>query len=161
LSITIREYKENDIISMQHIWNEVVNEGIAFPETNHLTIEESKMFFANQNFAAVAEKDNEIVGLYILLPNNVGRCGHIANASYAIKSSARGLHIGEQLIKHSLEIGHELGFRILQFNSVVSTNYCAIHLYEKLGFIKLGVIPGGFLTKNGSYEDIISFYRTL
>lgn len=27
-------------------------------------------------------------------PNNVGRCGHICNASYAVSSDARGRHIG-------------------------------------------------------------------
>lgn len=161
MNIAIREYKDNDILPMQHIWNEVVNEGIVFPETNPLIIEESKTFFANQSFSAVAEKDNEIVGLYVLHPNNVGRCGHLCNASYVVKSSARGLHIGEQLVKHSLEKGKELGFRILQFNAVVKTNYSAIHLYEKLGFVKLGVIPEGFLMNNGLYEDIICFYHTL
>jgi len=161
MSIIIRECKESDIISMQHIWNEVVNEGIAFPQIEPLTIEEAKTFFANQSFSAVAENDNEIVGLYILHPNNVGRCGHLSNASYAVKSSARGLHIGEKLVKHCLEKGRELGFRILQFNAVVKTNYSAVHLYDKLGFIKLGVVPEGFLMKDGVYEDIILFYHTL
>lgn len=45
---------------------------------------------------AVAEEDGKIYGLYILHPNNVGRCGHICNASYAVSSDARGRHIGEQ-----------------------------------------------------------------
>ena len=47
----------------------------------------------------------EIVGLYILHPNNVGRCGHICNASYAVKSQLRGHHIGEALVKHCMEQG--------------------------------------------------------
>ena len=54
-----------------------------------------------------AASDSEIVGLYILLPNNVGRCGHICNTSYAVKEGKRGLHIGEQLVKDSLKIGAE------------------------------------------------------
>lgn len=161
MSITIREYDENDIKAMMDIWNEVVDEGIAFPQMEPLTLEEAKSFFAAQSFSAVAEKDNEIIGLYILHPNNVGRCGHISNASYAVKSSVRGLHVGEQLVRHCLEKGHELGFRILQFNAVVKSNYSANHLYEKLGFVKLGVVPEGFLLKNGVYEDIILYYHTL
>ena len=54
-----------------------------------------------------------------------------------------------------------LGFRILQFNAVVKTNSAALKLYAKLGFIQLGVIPGGFRLKDGSYEDIIPHYILL
>ena len=34
----------------------------------------------------MVNENDEIVGLYILHPNNIGRCGHICNASYAVKS---------------------------------------------------------------------------
>ncbi len=64
-------------------------------------------------------------------------------------------------MRHSIEQEKRSGFRILQFNAVVKSNLSAIHLYEKLGFIKLGVIPKGFLMKDGSYEDIIPHYRVL
>ena len=55
----------------------------------------------------------------------------------------------------------ELGFRIMQFNAVVSNNTTALRLYAKLGFTQLGVIPGGFLRKDGRYEDIIPHYYEL
>lgn len=161
MNLTIREYNENDLISMMEIWNEVVEDGIAFPQMEPLTLEEAKEFFACQSFSAVAQWGTEIVGLYILHPNNIGRCGHISNACYAVKSSARGLHVGEQLVRHCLNKGHELGFRILQFNAVVKSNLSAHHLYEKLGFVKLGVVPGGFLLKDGNYEDIVLYYHLL
>ena len=35
----------------------------------------------------------------------------------------------------------------------------ALALYKKLGFTQLGVIPGGFLNKDGEYEDIIPHYQ--
>ena len=36
-----------------------------------------------------------------------------------------------------------------------------MHLYEKLGFTQLGVIPGGFRMPNGTYADIVPHYRVL
>lgn len=161
MSIIIRKYQNDDIASMMELWNEIVLEGNAFPQKETLTHEEAETFFATQSFTGVAEKDGSIVGLYILHPNNVGRCGHLSNASYAVKSSLRGLHIGEQLVRHSLDKARELGFRVLQFNAVVKTNHNAIHLYEKLGFVRLGTVPKGFLTKDGTYEDIVLFYYSL
>lgn len=92
--------------------------------------------------------------LYILHPNNVGRCGHICNASYAVRAASRGLHIGEKLVQDCLTQGKRHGFGVLQFNAVVATNIHARHLYERLGFIQLGTIRKGFRMDNGRYEDI-------
>ncbi len=161
MQTVIRKFKNEDLPQLTAIWNEVVEDGVAFPQTEPLTEEAAAVFFADQSYTAVAKADGEIVGLYILHPNNIGRCGHICNASYAVKAAARNLRIGEALVTHCLQKGRELGFKILQFNAVVKSNFAAIHLYEKLGFVKIGTIPGGFLLKNGSYEDIVLFYHLL
>lgn len=157
----IREYTSADVASMCAIWNEVVDDGISFPQEEPLALAPAETFFSEQSYCGVAEVDGEVLGLYILHPNNVGRCGHIANASFAVSSRARGRHIGRALVEDSLVQGARAGFRILQFNAVVATNAGAIHLYEELGFHRLGTIPGGFHLKDGSYEDIILFYHTL
>ena len=107
------------------------------------------------------DEAGKVLGLYILHPNNVGRCGHICNASYAVSKKARGLHIGEKLVLDCLKEGKKHGFGVLQFNAVVATNLHARHLYERLGFIQLGTIPKGFRMKDGHYEDICPYYHTL
>ncbi|MBQ9551715.1 MAG: GNAT family N-acetyltransferase [Clostridia bacterium] len=157
----IRTYEPRDLARMIEVWNEVVADGVAFPQEEPLNEETGAAFFAAQSHCGVAEEDGRVVGLYILHPNNVGRCGHIANASYAVSSRCRGQHIGERLVKDSLEKAKELGFRILQFNAVVESNRAARHLYERLGFVPLGVIPGGFRMKDGHYENICPYYRVL
>ena len=161
--IIIRQYYIQDLFQMIAVWNEVVEDGIAFPQLELLDSESGKRFFAEQTYTGVAldEMTGQIYGLYILHPNNVGRCGHICNASYAVRTDSRGLHIGEQLVTDSIRQGKQHGFRILQFNAVVATNIYARHLYERLGFQQLGVIPGGFLMKDGHYEDICPYYRVL
>ena len=160
--ITIGAYTVQDVPEMVRIWNEVVEDGIAFPQEELLDAQTGAEFFAAQTYNAVAaDESGRIYGLYILHPNNVGRCGHICNASYAVEREARGLHIGEKLVSDCLAQGKAHGFRVLQFNAVVASNIHARHLYERLGFRQLGVIPGGFRMKDGHYEDICPYYHVL
>lgn len=157
----IREYRENDLVSMVNIWNEVVEDGIAFPQEEILDLTSGRKFFTEQSYCGVAEDNNKIVGLYILHPNNVGRCGHICNASYAVTSECRGRHIGEMLVKDCMANAKRLKFSIIQFNAVVESNIHARHLYERLGFTQLGTIPKGFRMKDGHFENICPYFREL
>lgn len=163
MDIEIRAYEEKDLPRMIQIWNEVVEEGIAFPQEELLTPESGRQFFAEQTYSGVAVDtvNGNVCGLYILHPNNVGRCGHICNASYAVSSDSRGLHIGEKLVTDCLVQGKKHGFGVLQFNAVVAANIHARHLYERLGFTWLGTIPKGFRMKDGHYEDICPYYHEL
>lgn len=163
MTIQIREYEKTDVNEAVKIWNQVVEDGEAFPQMEFLTEKSGDEFFREQSFTGIAydEETGETAGLYILHPNNIGHCGHICNASYAVKKGMRGHHIGEKLVIHCMRKGKELGFRILQFNAVVASNRYALRLYEKLGFVRLGTIPGGFLMKDGHYEDIIPHYHVL
>lgn len=158
--IIIRAYSTKDIPEMIRIWNEVVEEGIAFPQEECLNEITGTEFFAGQTYCGVAEdtKSGGLKGLYILHPNNVGRCGHLCNASYAVDAESRGLHIGEALVLDCIKQAGSCGFRVLQFNAVVATNIHARHLYERIGFKQLGTIPKGFRLKNGEYEDICPYY---
>ncbi|MDY4587035.1 MAG: GNAT family N-acetyltransferase [Oscillospiraceae bacterium] len=154
----IRKFEKQDVPTLMKIWNDVVEEGQAFPQEETLTVQTAEEFFSSQSFTAAAVDNGEVVGLYILHPNNVGRCGHIANASYAVRTDIRGRQVGRRLVTHCLEKCRELGFRVLQFNAVVADNAPALALYKSLGFVQLGVIPGGFRKKDGSYADIIPHY---
>ena len=158
----IRAYTDADVPAMVRIWNRVVEDGIAFPQEELLDEASGRAFFAEQSYCGVAaEDDGSVVGMYILHPNNIGRCGHISNASYAVDFDCRGKHIGEKLVKDCLQQAKALGFRVMQFNAVVESNVHARHLYERLGFVPLGVIPGGFRMKDGTYENICPYYHEL
>lgn len=158
----IRKYNDSDIQQMTKIWNRVVRDGNAFSQTDELDENSAKEFFASQSYCAVGDStDGNILGLYILHPNNIGRCGHLANASYAVDADRRGLHIGEALVKDCLKQAKAVGFSVLQFNAVVASNIHARHLYERLGFVLLGTVPKGFRLDSGEYEDICLYYISL
>ena len=163
MELLIHELRPEDLAAACAVWNEVVAAGEAFPQLEILTEKTGAEFFAEQTFTGVAEDaaSGEIVGVYILHPHNVGRCGQICNASYAVKAGMRGCGIGEALVRHCIETGKACGFRVLQFNAVVASNTAAMRLYEKLGFVRLGTIPGGFLYKDGTYVDIVPHYYVL
>ena len=163
MAVVVKPYETKNIREAIEIWNEVVREGIAFPQEEELNELTGDEFFKSQSFTglAVDEDNGEILALYILHPNNVGRCGHISNASYAVRSDLRGRHIGEIIVKDCIVKARELGFRILQFNAVVATNIHARHLYKRLGFTELGTIPDGFRMPDGSFEDIVPQFISL
>lgn len=159
----IRKFSENDLPEMINIWNSVVEDGEAFPQEEFLTLNSAREFFKSQSWTAVARKaDNSpLLGLYILHPNNIGRCGHICNASYAVSAQARGMGTGRALVKDSLKQAARLGFKIMQFNAVAADNEAARRLYADLGFQPLGTIPGGFRKRDGNYKDICLYWRKL
>lgn len=161
MDVAIRGYEPGDLPGMRAIWNFVVEGGMAFPQEEPLTEEGAEEFFGSQSHCGVAVLDGRVVGLYILHPNNVGRCGHICNASYCVDKGMSNKGIGAMLVEDSLRVAADLGFRVMQFNAVVQENASAIHLYEKEGFKRLGMVPGGFRGIDGEYHTIILFYHEL
>lgn len=77
-NIIIRKYTEKALLNIINIWNQVVEDGVAFPQDELLDEITGKDFFASQTYTAVAEDkvSGKIYDLYILHPNNIGRCGH-------------------------------------------------------------------------------------
>jgi ribosomal protein S18 acetylase RimI-like enzyme len=78
-----------------------------------------------------------------------------------VDRSARGQGVGEALVRDSLRMAKSFGFGVMQFNAVVATNHVALHLYEKVGFTRLGIIPKGFRLPDGSFADIVPHYYEL
>ena len=60
-----------------------------------------------------------------------------------------------------LAYAKQLGYRSVIFNLVFSENVAARHLWDKLGFKELGVIPGAVWKNDGTYQDSIIMFRSL
>lgn len=122
----------------------MLEEANSFPSDTVLTESEAWDLFSNQTETVCVVLDNHIVGVYILHPNNIGRCSHIANASYAVSKVARGMGIGKKMVIDSIERCKKNRIKRLQYNAVLVTNYVAISLYLKLGFTIIGTIQNGY-----------------
>ena len=57
----IRKFEDKDLSAMIAIWNEIVEEGIAFPQEEPLTSETGKAFFESQSYTGVADDDGKII----------------------------------------------------------------------------------------------------
>ncbi len=161
MDIALRPIEKADLTQAAAIWNDVVAAADSFPGDMILSEDEAWEMFCAQTETVCAVKGDEVVGVYILHPNNIGRCAHIANASYAVKAGARGQGIGRRLVEDCLERAKKHGFRGLQFNAVVASNTAAIALYLKLGFKVLGTVSGGYRDKDGHYRDTLIFLKTV
>lgn len=92
----------------------------------------------------VAEENGQILGTYYIKANAAGPGDHVCNCGYMTAAAARGKGVARALCEHSLETARELGFRSMQFNSVVSTNEVAVALWQKLGFQIVGTLPEAY-----------------
>ena len=48
MNVTVRKYEEKDLPDLIRIWNEVVEDGVAFPQEECLNEETGKAFFSEQ-----------------------------------------------------------------------------------------------------------------
>jgi ribosomal protein S18 acetylase RimI-like enzyme len=153
--LVLRPVTRTELPQAAAIWNDVVAAGDSFPGDEVLSDEQAWALFEAQTVSVAATDGEEVMGVYILHPNNIGRCAHIANASYAVRSDKRGCGIGRALVEDCIERAKAYGYRGLQFNAVVSSNTAAIALYIKLGFRVIGTVPGGYRYQDGSYRDTL------
>lgn len=158
MNISFRTYKKEEVTYLKDIWNDILEDGIAFP--GDIIYDETgfEKMLKDQTAVICIMVNQEVAGYFVLHPNNIGRCSHVANASYAISKKYRGQKLAEPLVMKSIEQAKEAGFRGIQFNAVVAGNLAAIHTYQKIGFTMIGTIPKGFRLKNGEYSDMHIMY---
>ncbi|WP_084800528.1 GNAT family N-acetyltransferase [Promicromonospora kroppenstedtii] len=92
----------------------------------------------------VAVRDGVVVGTANMYANRPGPGSHVASGSIMVDRAVRGSGAGRALVRDMIAWAAREGFAAIQFNAVVDTNAAAVHLYESLGFVTLGVAPGAF-----------------
>jgi putative acetyltransferase len=84
---------------------------------------------------------------------------HTGLFGIVILDGYRGIGIGQMMIKTALEEALRGGVWLVELE-VFAINEAAIHVYEKLGFKRAGVVPGKML-RNGRLLDEIHMYVDL
>ena len=160
--LTIRPATETDHGIIWKIFHEVVATGDTYAFDPKISRDDALAYwFRADTHTYVAEKDREIVGTYVLRPNQPGGGAHVANAAFLVAANARGQGIGRAMGEHSLSEARRLGFRAMQFNFVVSTNESALRLWQRLKFKIVGTLPGAFRHPTKGYVDVYVMFRSL
>lgn len=109
----------------------------------------------------VATVDGVVVATAYLKPNQPGLGDHVANAGWMVAAEVTGQGIGRVLAHHVIGEAQRLGYRGMQFNTVVATNERAIKLWESLGFAIVGTVPRAFRLSADELVSAHIMYRDL
>ena len=154
---------ERDYDKVWDIFTTVVSTGDTYvfdPKTPKDTLH--KNWFADYMDTFVAVDDNgNILGTYIIKPNQIDLGNHIANCGYMVNPKYQGKGTGKLLCEHSIQFAKDKGYLGIQFNFVVSTNTNAVELWKKFGFKSIGTTPKGFRHKSLGLVDTYIMFKDL
>ena len=91
---------------------------------------------------AVEVPNPSFVGCFYIKPNFPGRCSHVCNAGFLVLPQYQGCGAGYIMGEYFLHLAKHLQYRGAMFNLVFVSNGPSNRLWEKLGFSKIGTIPG-------------------
>jgi GNAT superfamily N-acetyltransferase len=162
--MTIRKAdKERDYDKVWDIFSNVIKTGDTYvfdPGTPKETLH--KYWFADYMDTFIALEDNEeVLGTYIIKPNQIDLGNHIANCGYMVNPKYHGRGTGKLLCEHSIQFAKGKGYSGIQFNIVVSTNTIAVKLWQKFGFEIIGTTPKGFRHKDLGFVDTYIMFKDL
>lgn len=160
--IAIRKAQEADFDAIWRIFQQVVQQGNTYTYEPETTRDEAHSIWMSSDLATyVACIDEQVVGTYILKPNQPGPGSHVANAGYMVGIDGQGKGVGRAMCEHSLEEARRMAFLAMQFNMVVSTNEAAVALWKKCGFSIVGILPKAYRHRELGLVDAYVMHRFL
>ncbi|WBU61742.1 GNAT family N-acetyltransferase [Paracoccus albus] len=160
--VSVREAGPQDYDSIWAILEAVYRAGETYCIARDIGREDALADWFGAPFTAfVAERDGMILGTSHVGANRPGGGNHVANASFATATAARGQGVAKSLVSHAKDWARGQGFRAMQFNFVVSTNADAIHSWQRAGFDIVGRLPAAFCHPDAGYVDALVMYHDL
>jgi GNAT superfamily N-acetyltransferase len=157
---------DRDVEPLRDLYRIIVEEGTSYPHDRFPDDHDfmDYWFRGRSTVAAYAQDQADaapMAGAFYLKSNWPGRARQVANAGFMVAPEWRKKGLGWLLGATMLEYAKQLGYRSVLFNLVFSENAPARHLWEKLGFRPLGVIPSAVRKDSGTYQDAVIMFRSL
>lgn len=163
MSAIIREGRSEDaeqiIAYLQELAEEPDIDIAVAPGEFNMTVEEERKFIkehrdADNSILLVVEADGQIVGVLNCMGGKRKANRHATLLGISLHKDWRDQGIGHEFMERAIEWAKGTGIvtRIELF--VFARNARAIHLYEKVGFVREGYCRKA-LYKNGEYIDVL------
>jgi ribosomal protein S18 acetylase RimI-like enzyme len=160
--IVLREIGADEFARAWPVFKSVISAADTYSYPPDLDLEQARALWTTPpSRCFIAERDGDVLGCYMLRPNQPGLGNHVANAGYMVSPTARGQGIAGRMCEHSLEQARRAGFTAMQYNFVVSTNTAAVHLWQRHGFEIVGTVPDAFRHATLGPTDIHIMHRQL
>ncbi len=164
--VTLRTPRWSDLDDMLSFINGLVEEEAMIAIDTKKTRDEEIEWLANnlkqlekdQHISVVAEVDKLLVGSCEISPR-YGRMKHYATLGISLRQGYRDAGIGQEMMKELEKHAPRLRVEYLALE-VYSNNDRAIHVYEKIGFHKIGAYPNG-VKYNDKYIDSLHMVKRL
>lgn len=162
MTLVIRAYQPSDAGAVLAIIKPVFQAGDTYAIDTDMTEAQTLDYWTGgEKRVFVAEEAGEILGTYYVVRNFKGAGSHVCNCGYITATQARGKGVARALLAHSLDTAKRLGFRAMQYNSVIATNTRAIAIWERAGFEVVGRLPEAFDHPEHGFVDALVMYRAL
>jgi putative acetyltransferase len=164
--VILRAPKWGDLDDMLDFINSLVDEA-AMIAANQKQTRESEIDWLARKLTSlekdriihvVAEVEGRMVGSCEVEPRP-GRFSHVGVLGVSVKDGYREVGIGQRLMKEAERQAPQMGLESIMLE-VFATNDRAIHVYEKMGYRRIGAIPGG-VKYRGEYVDAVSMYKRI
>jgi RimJ/RimL family protein N-acetyltransferase len=162
LKIEMRAPRMSDLNSCLEMINSLVEERAMITIQKKLTLRDEREYLKK------IIKDKNAIHVFLLVNGElmgnarIARLenvrSHIGELGISIKKEARGLGLGEKILKEVLKQGiKKFKLKIITLDANKS-NKIAQNLYKKVGFKKIATIKGGVL-HYGKYEDSVTMVK--
>ncbi len=169
VKILFRDARKEDLDGIWKNFNSVVRDGCYIPIKTEVTSEFEKSNWLlnheiDDNIVLVAvditdkKKDNIIAGQCVIEHVTWEAAEHVGELGIIINEDYRDIKLGRELMLQTIKRARETGlFKKINL-AVFHDNYNAIHLYEKIGFKRVGLRPKQYYLKKKCYDEILMDY---
>jgi RimJ/RimL family protein N-acetyltransferase len=162
LKVVLRTPKWSDLDDLLDLINTLVDEKAEILVTQKFTRETEAEWLLkvlsrlnkNEQFILVAEVDKKVVALSDFQVKGGDEEHCVGAFGIIVRNGYRDLGIGTEIMKTLLEQATCFGLRTVTVKAF-ATNKRAIHVYEKVGFIQIGIIPEKYLREGRLIDEVI------